>query len=81
MSTVPYQRKWAEQYYDWQEIQEYAKDKDMEWSEEQCKDFLDEHEDEMSESMREVADDLIENWLYDIKSDLDEEEEEEDDNE
>ena len=29
--------------------------------------------------MREVADDLIENWLYDIKSDLDEEEE--DDNE
>ena len=79
MSTVPYQRKWAEQYYDWQEIQEYAKDKDMEWSEEQCKDFLDEHEDEISESMREVADDLIENWLYDIKSDLDEEEE--DDNE
>tara|TARA_R110000824_G_scaffold52052_7_gene144697 strand:+ start:3214 stop:3456 length:243 start_codon:yes stop_codon:yes gene_type:complete len=80
MSTVPYIRRWAEQWWDWQEVQEYAKDKDMVWSEQQCKDFLDEHEDEISEKMREVGDELIDDWLYDIKSDLDDAEEEEDDN-
>ena len=81
MSTVQYQQKWAEQWWDWQEIQEYAKDKGMEWSEEQCKDFLDEHEDEMSEAMREVGNELVDNWLYDIKSDLDDALEDEANNE
>ena len=81
MSTVQYQQKWAEQWWDWQEIQEYAKDIGMEWSEEQCKDFLDEHEDEMSEAMREVGNELVDNWLYDIKSDLDDALEDEDNNE
>ena len=79
MNTVPYIRRWAEQWWDWKEVQEYAKDKDMEWSEQQCKDFLEEHEEEISMALREVGDDLIDNWLYDIKSDLDDEED--DDNE
>jgi hypothetical protein len=86
MNTVPYIRRWAEQWWDWKEVQEYAKDKDMKWSEQQCKDFLEEHEEEISTALREVGDDLIDNWLYDIKSDLDDAEElealgaEEDDN-
>tara|TARA_B100000949_G_C14218309_1_gene423377 strand:- start:10 stop:264 length:255 start_codon:yes stop_codon:yes gene_type:complete len=75
MNTVPYIRRWAEQWWDWKEVQEYAKDKDMEWSEQQCKDFLEEHEEEISMALREVGDDLIDNWLYDIKSDLDDAEE------
>ena len=74
MNTVPYIRRWAEQWWDWKEVQEYAKDKDMEWSEQQCKDFLEEHEEEISTALREVGDDLIDNWLYDIKSDLDDKE-------
>jgi len=78
MNTVPYIRRWAEQWWDWKEVQEYAKDKDMEWSEQQCKDFLEEHEEEISTTLREVGDDLIDNWLYDIKSDLDDAEEKDD---
>ena len=74
MNTVPYIRRYAEQWWDWEEIRGYAKDKDMDWSEEQCKDFLEEHEEEISMALREVGDELIENWLYDIKSDLDDEE-------
>jgi len=74
-------RRWAEQYWLWEEIQDYAKSQDMEWSKEECQDFLDDHEDEMYEKMREVGNELVEDWLYEIKSDLDdavaEEEEEE----
>ena len=79
MNTVPYIRRWAEQWWDWKEVQEYAKDKDMEWSKEECQDFLDGHEEEMSDRIRELGDELIDDWLYDIKSDLDDAEEEEDD--
>ena len=75
MSTVPYIRRWAEQWWDWQEIQEYAKEKELNWTEQQCIDFLEEHEEVISQSMRELGDELIDNWLYDIKSDLDDEEE------
>jgi len=71
MNTVPHIKRYAEQWWDWKEVQEYAKDKDMEWSEQQCKDFLDEHEEEMSDRIRELGDEMVDNWLYDIKSDLD----------
>ena len=79
MNTVPHIKRYAEQWWDWEEIRDYlvrivyinAKYKDMEWSEQQCKDFLEEHEEEISMALREVGDDLIDNWLYDIKSDLD----------
>jgi len=75
MNTVPHIKKYAEQWWDWEEIQGYAKDKDMEWSKGQCQDFLDEHEEEISMALREVGDDLIDDWLYEIKSDLDDAEE------
>ena len=63
MNTVPYIRRYAEQWWDWKEVQEYAKDKDMEWSEQQCKDFLEEHEEEISTALREVGDDLVDQVL------------------
>jgi len=71
--------KYAYQWWSIDEIKEYAKDKNMEWSDTQCREFLEEHEEEICQQIREVGDDLIDNWLYDIKSDLDDAEEEEDD--
>ena len=68
MNTVPYIRRWAEQWWDWKEVQEYAKDKDMEWSEQQCKDFLEEHEEEISTSNEETFSNGLEN--FEIKEDV-----------
>ena len=65
MSTVQY-RKWAEEWWDWEDIQRCASDNGLIWSEEQCKDFLDEHEYELAEKMKESSYELAEELICEI---------------
>ena len=65
MSTVQY-RKWAEEWGDWEDIQRCASDNGLIWSEEQCKDFLDEHEYELAEKMKESSYELAEELICEI---------------
>ena len=74
-TTNRHDGKYALQWWSIDEIKDYAKDKGLNWSDTECREFLEEHEEEISQSMRELGDELIDNWLYDIKSDLDDEEE------
>lgn len=80
-TTNRHDGKYALQWWSIDEIKDYAKDKGLNWSDTECREFLEEHEEEICQQIREVGDELIDNWLYDIKSDLDdavaEEEEEE----
>ena len=78
-TTNRHDEKYALQWWSIDEIKDYAKDKGLNWSDTECREVLEEHEEEICQQIREVGDDLIDNWLYDIKSDLDDEED--DDNE
>ena len=73
-TTNRHDGKYALQWWSIDEIKDYAKDKGLNWSDTECREFLEEHEEEICQQIREVGDELIDNWLYDIKSDIDDEE-------
>ena len=71
-------QQYAKHWYEWDDIQNFALVHGQTWDRARCESFLDEHEDEIGNTMREAGDQCIEEEIEEI-IDIEAEEENEDD--